>query len=322
VLHLEGFEMILITGGMGFIGIRTARALAGRDDMVLGYHRSVRSQEELQSLIPAKVETVRLDVTSPYSVARAMAQFRPDSVVHLAVPHLGAMPPAEESLANVQGLMNILEAACSAGVERVSLASSVAVYAGLTDGPFAEDRALPVESSSPTSAMKKAEEVLALHHADRTGLDLRVLRIGATYGPLYHTMANLVSRLTHLAVRGKLPGGLSSGWTAQQIGGMDMIHVDDCASAIAAIHSAAKTRHRVYNVGGGASVSAKAILAAVEAAVPGAVLPGELRQSGASEKADGYMDITRARDEFGILPRYDIHSGIRQYADWLREHEL
>jgi UDP-glucose 4-epimerase len=314
--------MILVTGGMGFIGIRTARALVGHDDVVLSYNRSVRSPQELESLIQAKVETVRLDVTSPYSVARALAQFRPSSIVHLAVPHLGAMPPAEETLANVQGLMNILEAACSAGVERVSLASSVAVYAGLTGGPFTEDRALPVNSPSATSAMKKAEEMLALHHADRTGLDLRVLRIGATYGPLYHTMANMVSRLTHLAVRGTLPGVLSNGWTAQQLGGMDLIHVDDCASAIAAIHSARTTRHRVYNVGGGASVSAGALLAAVEAAVPDAVLPDELRQSGASENADGYMDITRAREEFGVVPQYDIDAGVRQYADWLREHEL
>lgn len=314
--------MILITGGMGFIGIQSARALAARDDVVLGYHRSVRSQQELQSLIQAKVETVRLDVASPYSVTRAVAQFRPNSIIHLAVPLLGAMPPAEESLTNVQGLMNVLEAACSAGVERVSMASSVAVYAGLTGGPFAEDRGLPVSSLSATSAMKKAEEMLALHYADRTGLDLRVLRIGQTYGPLYHTMANMVSRLTHLAVRGKLPDGLLGGWTAQQLGGMDLIHVEDCASGIAAIHSAGTAKHRVYNVGGGASVSVGALLAAVEAAVPGAVLPDELRQSGTGEHADGYMDITRAREEFGVVPRYDIDSGIRQYAGWLREHEL
>jgi nucleoside-diphosphate-sugar epimerase len=80
----------------------------------------------------------------------------------------------------------------------------------------------------------------------------------------------------------------------------------------------------VYNVGGGASISAKAVLAAVEAAVPGAALPDELRQSsaGEGEMSDGYMDISRARDEFGAAPRYDINSGIRQYADWLREHEL
>lgn len=314
--------MILITGGMGFIGIQTARALAGRDDVVLGYYRSVRSLEELQSLIQAKVQTVRLDVASPYSVTRAVAQFRPSGIIHLAVPHLGAMPPAEEALASVQGLMNVLEAACSAGVERVSVASSVAVYAGLSGGPFAEDHALPVNSLSPTSAMKKAEEVLALHYADRTGLDLRLLRIGGTYGPLYHTMANMVSRLTHLAVRGTLPERLSGGWTAQQLGGMDLIHVEDCASAIAAIHSAGTARHRIYNVGGGASVSAGELVAAVEAAVPGAVLPDELRQSGTGEHADGYMDITRARDEFGVVPRYDIASGVRQYAGWLREHEL
>lgn len=314
--------MILITGGMGFIGIQTARALAGRDEIVLGYHRSVRSQRELQSLIQAKVETVRLDVTSPCSLTRAVAQFRPDSIIHLAVPHLGAMPPAEESLTNVQGLMNVLSAACSVGAGRVSLASSVAVYAGLTGGPFVEDRALPVNSLSPTGAMKKAEEVLALHHADRTGLDLRVLRIGQTYGPLYHTMANMVSRLTHLTVRGKLPDGLPGGWTARQLGGMDLIHVEDCARAIATIHSADTTRHRVYNVGGGASVSSGELVAAVEAAVPGAVLPDGLRQPDTGEHADGHMDITRARDEFGVVPQYDIASGIRQYAGWLREHEL
>jgi UDP-glucose 4-epimerase len=315
--------MILITGGMGFIGIRTARALAGRDDLVLGYNRSVRGQDELRSLIGAKVATVRLDVTSPYSVARALAQFRPSGIVHLVVPALGAMTPAEESLANVHGLMNVLEAACLADVGRVSLASSLAVYAGLADGPFDEERGLPVTSPSATSAMKKAEEVLALHHADHSGLDLRVLRIGITYGPLYHTLANQVSRLTHLAVRGTLPDRRSNAWTPQQLlGGMDLIHVDDCASAIAAIHLAETTRHRIYNVGGGAAVSADELLAAVEAAVPGAVLPDELRHTGARENADGYMDISRARDEFGVVPRYDVRSGVAQYADWLRDHDL
>lgn len=315
--------MILITGGMGFIGTWTARALASHEQVVLGYNRSVRGDDELRSLIGAKVDMVRLDVTSPYSVASAVAQFRPSGIVHLAVPALGGMPPAEESLANVQGLMNILEVARSHGVGRVSLASSVAVYAGLTEGPFAEDHPLPVNSPHATSAMKKAEEVLALHHADRTGLDLRVLRIGMTYGPLYHTLANRVAKLTYLAVRGTLPGGRSYDWTPQELlAGLDLIHVDDCARAIAAIHLADTTNHRLYNVGGGGAVSADALLAAVDAAVPGAVLPDEVRHTGTRENADRYMDISRARDEFGVVPRYDIQSGVRQYADWLREHEL
>ena len=319
----QGVAMILITGGMGFIGLRTARVLAGQDEVVLGYNRSLRGPDELRVLVGAKVETARLDVTSPYSLPRVLAQYGPTSIVHLAVPALGALPPAEESLANVQGLMNILEAASSAGIERVSVASSVAVYAGLAGGPFAEDRGLPVDSPSATSAMKKAEEMLALHHADRSGLDLRLLRIGVTYGPLYHTLANPASRLTHMAVKGSLPDDRSITWTPQQLlGGMDLVHVDDCARAIATIHQAPSTAHRVYNIGGGTSVSADALLAAVQAAVPDAILPDELRHTGARENTDGYMDITRAREEFGIVPEYDIQAGIRQYAGWLQDHDL
>ncbi|GIH17774.1 CDP-paratose 2-epimerase [Rugosimonospora africana] len=313
----------MITGGMGFIGISTARELARTDEVVLGYNRTLRSPGELRALIGAKVATVQLDVVNPYSIPRALAEYRPASIVHLAVPALGAMPPAEESLANVQGLMNVLESAHNAGIERVSVASSLAVYAGLDGGPFAEDRALPVESSSATSAMKKAEEILALHYADRTGMDLRLLRIGLTYGPLYHSLANAVGRLTHLAVRGALPDGKSVTWTPQQLlGGMDLCHVDDCARAVATIHRAEHTAHRIYNVSGGTSVSADTLFSAVAAAVPGAVLPDELRHTGTRENADGYLDISRARDEFGIVPRYDIEAGIRQYAGWLRDHDL
>jgi UDP-glucose 4-epimerase len=315
--------MILITGGMGFIGIQAARALAGTDDLVLGYNRTLRAPVELSALIGAEVATVWLDVSSPYSLPRALAEFRSKSIVHLAVPALGVMPPAEETLTNVQGLMNVLEAARCAGTERVTVASSVAVYGGLASGPFTEDCGLPVDSPNPTSAMKKAEEILTLHHADRSGLDVRLLRIGMTYGPLYHTLTNPVSRLTHLAMRGSLPAGRSVTWTPEQLlGGLDLIHVYDCARAIATIHQAPSTMHRIYNVGGGTSVSAAELLTAVDAAVPGAVLPDELRHTGTRENVNRYMAISRARQEFGIEPQYDITAGVRQYAGWLRDHDL
>jgi UDP-glucose 4-epimerase len=315
--------MILITGGMGFIGMHVAKALASEDDVVITYNRSLRGEAELRALVGAPVGTVQLDVANPYSMARALAQHRPSSIVHLAVPGLGAMPPAEESLVNVQGLMNVLELAHSAGIERVTVASSLAVYSGLSGGPYREDRDLPVNSPTATSAMKKTEEILALHFADRTGLDLRLARIGVTYGPLYHTLANPAGRLTHLAVKKSLPSNRSVSWSpAQLLGGMDLIHVSDCARAIAVLHQAPTTRHRVYNVGGGTSVSADDLLAAVQAAVPDAALPDELRDTGIRENSDGFMDISRARAEFGIEPKHDIASGVAQYADWLRDHDL
>lgn len=317
--------MILITGGMGFIGMHTARVLAAHDDVVLAYHRSLRGNEEIAELVGRVVPTVRIDVASPYSMSRAIAEYRPDSIVHLAVPALGALPPAEEALTNVTGLLNVLEAAHTGGVSRVSLASSLAVYAGLPDGPFAETRDLPMTSASATGAMKKAEEILALHYADRTGLDLLLLRIAVIYGPLYSTLANLAGRLTYLAVRGSLPAHRAGPWTTAQLpGGLDLCHVGDCASAIAAIHLAKRPAHRIYNVGAGRTVTPADVFDAVAKAVPGATLPEEVRESsGSAEPAKErmHMDLSRIRQEFGITARFSLEDGIRNYAEWLVDHD-
>lgn len=315
--------MILITGGMGFIGIHTARALAGTDEVVLGYNRTLRTPVELERLVGRPVRTERLDVANPYSVARVVAKYRPDGIVHLAVPALGAVPPAEESLTNISGLLNLLEAAQNSGVRRVSIASSLAVYAGLPDGPFEEDRDLPVASSSATSAMKKAEEILALHYAERTGQDLVLLRIAVVYGPLYSTLANLAGRLTYLAVKGRLPAHRSGPWTPGQLsGGLDLCYVDDCARAIATIHRAGQLEHRVYNVGAGRSVGTSELVETVAAAVPGATLPEEVYRVDAVERPAAHMDVTRAEKELGLTPQFSLREGIAAYAEWLRDHDL
>lgn len=316
--------MILITGAMGFIGMRVARELAARGDVVLGYNRTLRSPEELEALLGRQVETVQLDVSNPYSVWRAIARYQPEGIVHLAVPALGAMPPAEETMTNVSGLMNILEAAHSGGVQRVSLASSVTAYAGMSDGPFHEERDLPVASPNPTSAMKKAEEILAAHYADRTGLDVRLLRIGIIYGPLYHTLANLPSRLTHLAVKKTLPEHRRGPWTGAQLpNGLDLCYVADCARAIATIHTAPELAHRIYNVGSGEIVSTPRLVAAVRAAVPDAVLPDEVDGLGEQDvDASRHMDISRLRDELGFEPAFSVEDAIKDYAAWLQDHPL
>lgn len=154
--------MVLITGGLGFIGLHTAR------------------------------------------------RHRVTSVVHLAVPALGTAP-AQEFESTIRGLVNVLEAARQQGVGRVSVASSLAVYANAGPGPWHETMPLPLESATHTGAAKKAVEVLSLHFADSTGLPVVMLRLAAIYGSLYHSMANLPSRLCHAAVRGQAGRATTNG---------------------------------------------------------------------------------------------------------------
>ena len=137
--------------------------------------------------------------------------------------------------------------ACS----RVSIASSNAVYAGLPHGPFQEDMNVRLRAGFPTEAFKKAFEVLGLHYRDRTGLEVACLRVNV-YGPLYHSMSNLPSRLVHAAVQGQAgplprPGGRPD--FAEDAA--NSVYVKDCAEGIRLVHTGAEARPRRLQYRGG-----------------------------------------------------------------------
>ncbi|MDP6173154.1 MAG: NAD(P)-dependent oxidoreductase, partial [Rhodospirillales bacterium] len=195
--------MQLITGGMGFIGLHTAKAfLDAGEDVVLTRFRSWRMPGFLEEHLDKRLFVEPLDLTSPHDVIEVARKHKPDAILHLAVPALKHLSAAEEFRTNMDGLINILEAARLAGAKRVTLASSLAVYGGLPGGPFTEEMPLELAPTNPTDAYKKSFEILGQHYAERCGLDVAIARIGGIYGPLYHSMASLACRLAHAAVQG------------------------------------------------------------------------------------------------------------------------
>ena len=197
----------LITGGMGFIGLHTARAfLDAGEDVVLTYFRTWREPSFMKDAYHKRAQIEQVDVTDREGLLALGKKHTIDRIAHLAVPGLGALGPIDDLKTNIAGLTHVLEAALTWGIKRLTIASSVAVYAGLPAGPFVEDALLPIDSGNPTETFKKAWEILGLHFASRTGLEIVSMRMGGIWGPLYHSMANLPSRLTHAAVKGTDPG--------------------------------------------------------------------------------------------------------------------
>jgi UDP-glucose 4-epimerase len=313
--------VILITGGMGFIGLHTARRfLDAGEDVVITRHNAWREPDFIRDEYGKRVKVERADVTSPHDMLDVVGKHKVTGIVHLAVPGLAALSAAEDYRVNTAGLLSVLEAARIWGVRRVTLASSIAIYGSLPQGPFREDALLPVESGNPTETFKKTWEILGLHYAARTSLDLVSIRIGGIYGPLYHSMANLASRLCHAAVRGAAPdfsparGGVPFADDAQDWG-----YVRDCARGIQMLQMAPKLQHRVYNLGGGRGVPNRELLAAVRKAVPsaqGAVQAGR----GPRGRSNPYMDMARIGQELGFKPEYDIERGVSDYFEWLRKN--
>jgi UDP-glucose 4-epimerase len=312
--------LILVTGGMGFIGLHTIRSLldAGQD-VVLTWNRSWRVPDFWQDELGQRVIAERVDVANPHEVMAAAASHKVDSIVHLAAPGVGAAAVTQDYATNIQGLVNVIEATRILALRRLTYVSSSTLYQGLKQGPYREDDALPLESRNATEAFKKAGEVMLLHYADRYNLDIGIVRPRAVYGPLYYSMVNLPSRLCHAAVKGTAPDYGPAGAPYADDEG-DFTYVKDCAEVVRLVHLAERLRHRTYNVGGGRAFSNQELADAVRRAIPDARIELKPGANPRGNPKDNYLDLTRVRDEFGFTPKFPVEAGIPDYIDWLGAH--
>jgi UDP-glucose 4-epimerase len=313
--------MILITGGLGFIGLHTARAfIDAGEDVVLTQHRTRREPEFLRDDIGKHAFIEQLDVTDAAALEALGKKFEFGGICHLAGPGYNAPSPKADFEINVYGLLNMLEAADRWRVKRLTLASSVAVYyyGGVERGPFREDMRLSMSASNPIEAFKKSEEILAWHFAERTNIDVAMMRIGLIYGPL-HTYNNPAARMARAAVDGVRPEFPVPTFAEDTT---DLCHVTDCARGIVLLQLADRLSDRVYNIGGGRATSNREIAEAIERAVPGSdVASGLTPGRGPQYQEDRYMDLSRIRTDVGYEPQVSLDEGIEAYAAWLRDHE-
>ncbi|MPZ15471.1 MAG: NAD-dependent epimerase/dehydratase family protein [Chloroflexi bacterium] len=310
--------MILITGGMGFIGLHTARRfLDAGESVVITQYVQRREPEFIKDEFGKRVFVERLDVTSTHDVIEVTRKHKVTGIVDLVAPGLGALSPAEDFRVNMMCLINLLEAARVNDVPRVTLGSSVAVYAGLPAGPFREDALLPLPSHNPTETYKKSWEIIASHYAERTGLEVVAARLSGIYGPLYHSMSNLPSRLVHAALKDESPALRGE----FEDDASDMCYVKDCAMGLQMIQMADHLPHRVYNIGAGVGRSNRELVHAVQQVVPTAEVS---LQPGHSPRArpDSYEDITRATADVGYKPEWPIERAVGDYIGWLRDHPV
>ncbi len=310
---------VLITGGMGFTGLHTTRAfLDAGDDVAITWYQTWREPDFIRDEYNKRVKIERVDVTSHHDVLDAVRKHGATDICHLAVPGLGALSPAEDFRVNMAGLINVLEAGRLFGAKRISVASSQTVYAGVPEGPFREDMNLPAQSRGNTEAFKKAWEILAMHWGDRTGIEVVMLRLGGIVGPLYHTLANIMSRMVHAAVAGVEPdyargrGGVPFASDTQDWG-----YVKNVALGIQLLHTTDKLNHAIYNVGGGRAVTNQEIVDAIRELIPDAKVP---MQEGRSPRwrPNGHMDLTRLMEDTGYRTRYEIPEAVADYIRWLR----
>jgi UDP-glucuronate 4-epimerase len=313
----------LVTGGAGFIGshvcerlLRDGHGVRAFDDLNDFYDPQLKRKNirEIQSLAKP-FEFVHGDICDAVALNEIFSSVKFDQVIHLAA-RAGVRPsleqPALYQRVNVEGTVNILEAAKKSGVKKIIIASSSSVYGVNSKMPFSESD--PIFSAiSPYAASKLACEALGhvYHHVHK--MDVTMLRFFTVYGPRQRPDL-AIHKFTKLINAGKPIPVFGDGNTAR-----DYTFVSDTIDGIVAA-TKKEFGFEIFNLGESETISLSRLIESLEAALgKKAVIDRQPLQPG--DVPLTFADISKAREKLGYHPRVKFEQGIKLFADWFQKSQ-
>jgi nucleoside-diphosphate-sugar epimerase len=297
---------VLVTGASGFIGLPVATALVAQGHRVVGL-------DLVAPATPAQgVQHVLGGLSDVHLIYRLLEQWGVDTIVHggaISGPMLARDNPYLVCETNVVGTINLMEASRQRGLRRMVQLSSAAAFGATPPAPVADDA--PLRAKDLYGASKGAADLLLEAYRRQYGLDVIALRIANAYGP---------GRRTRCAVRSMVANALAGrpthfDWGADQA--RPYLYIDDTVAAVLAAVRAERAPQFAYNIAGAEFVPMPRVAAAVQAAIPGAVISFQPGLDGLGYQREA-LDLRAAARDLGFRPSVSIETGVRRYVDWMR----
>jgi UDP-glucose 4-epimerase len=294
----------LVTGGAGFIGSALSNRLAADghevrviDNLMAGDPDRLDSRVLFTrgdvADIP-KLWTLLQDVNCVYHLAARVSV--PESIQY----------PRDYNHVNVGGTVSVMEAIRDAGVQRVVLASSGAVYGPQDSQPLHEGM-IP-NPDSPYAVSKLAAETYVRTIGALWGIETVSLRIFNAYGPgqqLPASHAPVVPRYLKSALAGASIVIFGDGSQTR-----DFVYVDDVIDALVAAATAPDINCQMINVGGGEETTIHDLVKIIGRVTGKRLEPiTNHRQPGGVEHMRA--DLTRAGALLNYTPRVRLEEGLR-----------
>lgn len=305
-------SVYLVTGGAGFIGSHIAEALMSEghevrilDDLSTGNRRNLGAFEDRITLMVG-------DIRDPDTVARAMQGA--EYVIHQAA--LASVPrsiddPSTTNAVNVQGTLNLLEAARDQSVKCFVYASSSSIYGDQETLPKLEEM-IP-EPKSPYAVSKLAGEHYCRAYSEIHGLPTVSLRYFNVFGPRQDPnsqYAAVIPIFVTSLLRGRPPTVFGDGEQSR-----DFTYVENVVAANLLACKSGTTTGRVYNVACGERFTLNTVYERLENIAGTKIKPvyadprvGDVRHSQAS--------IEAIKGELGYAPTVGLDEGLARTVEW------
>ncbi len=314
---------ILVTGAAGFIGSHLARALLARGDRVVGidnfndyYDPAIKRANAAELAQHPAFSLIEGDIRD---VATVEALFAAHDIRRVA--HLAAMAGVRESMkqprlyfaVNVDGTLNLLDAAQRHGCENFVLASTSSVYGETKRLPFnEEDPADRPLAAYPAS--KRAAELLAhtFHHL--YGMNITALRFFNVYGPAGRPDMMPMRVMEAILDGTEIPvfngGDIHRDWT----------YIDDTVTGVVAALDR-PLGYEIINLGVGAPISLREFIEAIEG-LAGRRLNTRSVPTPPTDPPITFCDNSKARRLLGFAPSTPVREGLARTWEWFRAWKI
>ena len=300
---------LFLTGASGFVGAETMRVALEEGHTVVAPIRPGSLAPRLASFA-GRFTQLDIDLRDHAALAAALAEHRPDALLHLAWSGVGnsARFDRRQITDNIDAACALVDAAAEAGVTNFIGVGSQGEYGA---GSSMREDALP-EPTSLYGSAKVAALFLTRQLAAQVGMRHAWLRLFSTYGPGDND-GWLIPMLITEMLAGRRPK------TTLGTQSWDWLHVEDVARGILAVATSA-TAVGVFNLGSGRAVRVRDVIERIrDLAAPGMELVfGEI-----PFRPDQVMhmqaDISRLTGATEWAPRIAIEQGLEGTVAWYRE---
>lgn len=312
-------NVVLVTGGAGFIGSSVAESLLQRGDIVVvvdelnDYYNPNQKRENIQSLLDQFRERCifyEADICDNVVMTNVFTTHQPNLVCHLAA-RAGVRPSIEEPFlylhSNIEGTLRLLELSKDFNVSNFVYASSSSVYGGSEEELFTESQNVdrPV---SPYAATKKACELLAYTYSHLYKINTSGLRFFTVYGPRGRPDMAPFKFIDRIA-RGLPIDQYGDGSTSR-----DYTYIDDIVDGVVAALDTPRP-YEIYNLGNGNPVLLKCFIETIERLLGKQAKirvlpeqPGDVPRTCA--------DIIKSKTILNYTPKVSIEEGLERTVNW------
>lgn len=309
--------VFLITGGAGFIGSNLCEAILKKgcqvrclDDLSTGKMENIElfMSDEKFTFIKGDVKELAVCMDACVGV---------DFVLHQAA--WGSVPRSIEMplfycVNNINGTLNMLEAAKANGVKKFVYASSSSVYGNEPNLPKKEG--VEGQLLSPYAVTKRCNEEWAIQYSKHYGLDTYGMRYFNVFGRRQDpdgVYAAVIPKFIQMLLRGERPIINGDGRHSRDFTYIENVIEANLKACVAGRDAAGE----VYNIAYGGREYLIDVFYSLRDALDVDIEPifgseraGDIRHSNA--------DISRAKEKLGYDPQWDFDSGIREAIEWYK----